>query len=142
MSSTTNNDSVFLIGVVGAHAGIVIGILYIATAFLHADNDEHTVMLLCGKLCELLVQVDPKLYHKDVITSKKGVPMLYVKLNRALYGLLKAALLFYKKFRGRIEEMGFVINLYDPCVTNKMVNYLQMSIVWHTDKLKVSHLSK
>ena len=103
MSSTTNNDSVFLIGVVGAHAGIVIGILYIATAFLHADNDEHTVMLLCGKSCELSVQVNPKLYRKYVIPLKKQVPMLYVMLNKALYEMLKAAPLFYKKLRDHLE---------------------------------------
>ena len=35
--------------------------------------------------------------------------------------------------------MGFVINPYDPCVANKMVNGHQMTVCWHVDDLKVSH---
>jgi hypothetical protein len=37
--------------------------------------------------------------------------------------------------------MGFEINPYDPCVTNKMVNRMQMRIRWHVDDLMISHLS-
>ena len=35
--------------------------------------------------------------------------------------------------------MGFVINPYDPCVANKMVNGHQMTVCWHVDYLQVSH---
>ena len=45
-------------------------------------------MLLHGRLAELNVKIDISLYQKYVTTSKKGVPMLYVKLTKALYGLL------------------------------------------------------
>ena len=82
-------------------------------------------MLLKGKLAELLVQVDPSSYRKYVITNSKGEPMLYVKLAKALYGLLKSALLFYKKLRGELEDMGFEVNPYDPCVANRIVNGTQ-----------------
>ena len=65
--------------------------------------------------------------------------MLYVRLPKALYGMLRAALIFYKKLRGDLEDMGFVINPYDPCVVNKEVDRLQMTVCWHVDDLKVSH---
>ena len=65
--------------------------------------------------------------------------MLYVKLTKALYGLLRSALLFYKKLRGDLEGLGFKINPYDPCVANKVINGEQLTIVWHVDDLKVSH---
>ena len=64
-------------------------------------------MLICSKLAELLVKVDPKLYRKYVIKSKQGVPMLYVKLTKALYGMLRSAMLFYKNIRSHLEEIGF-----------------------------------
>ena len=48
--------------------------------------------------------------------------MLYVKLNKALYGLLQSVLLFYKKLVSKLEDMGFVLNHYNPCVANRMVN--------------------
>ena len=72
MLPTVKNDSVFLIGVVDAHERRVIQILDIAHAFLCVDNDEHTLMLLHGKLCELSVQIDPTLYRRYVITLKIG----------------------------------------------------------------------
>jgi len=65
--------------------------------------------------------------------------MLYVQMNKALYGLLKSALLFYKKLQKDLEGYGFVINPYDRCVANAMINGHQMTVTWHVDDLKVSH---
>ena len=36
--------------------------------------------------------------------------------------------------------MGFEVNPYDPCVTNKMVNGAQMIVTWHVDDLKISYI--
>ena len=68
--------------------------------------------------------------------------MSYVKVHRALYGMLKSAVLFYRKLWNDLEEMGFVINPYDPWVANKIVNGDQMTITWHVDDLKISHKSE
>ena len=102
-SPTVNIDSVFLTGVRDAHERRAVAILDIQNAFLHAENNEYVLMLLCGELAELLVKVDPSLYRNYVITSKQGVPMLYVKLTKSLYGMLRSAMLFYKKLRGHLE---------------------------------------
>ena len=111
----------------------------IPVADQHAKNDGHVIMLLRGKLVELLVKLQPELYRKHVITSKNGEPMLYIKLLKALYGLLRSALLLYKKLAGDLVDMGFEINPYDPWVANKEVNGSQMTGTWHADNLKVSH---
>ena len=55
----------------------------------------------------------------------------------ALYGIMKAALLFYLKF---VKSIGFVLNPYHPYVANKIVDGAQLAIVWHVDDLKVSHV--
>jgi hypothetical protein len=62
-----------------------------------------------------------------------------VKLQKALYGCLRSALIFYLKFVGDIESQGFELNPYDPCVANKMINHKQFTMVWHVDKIKMSH---
>ena len=31
---------------------------------------------------------------------------------------------------------------YDPCVVNKDVNGKQMTVIWHVDDLKVSHVDE
>ena len=66
-------------------------------AFLHAYNNKETIMLLRGRLAELMVQVDPQIYQKYVIYDQNNQALLYVKLSKAIYGLLKSALLLYKK---------------------------------------------
>ncbi len=98
------------------------------------------LMLLQGKLAELMVQLDPKLYKTYVITRSRGEPMIYMKMNKALYGLLKSALLFYKKMVTELEGLGFELNPYDPCITNRMVNGTHQTVFWHVDDLKISHI--
>ena len=63
-----------------------------------------------------------------------------VKIQKALYGLLRSALLFYKKLVGDLEGNWFMLNSYHPCVANKMINGAQMTVCWHVDDLKVSHV--
>ena len=58
----------------------------------------------------------------------------------ALYRLLQSALLFYRKLRSELEDHGFTVNPYDPCVANKMINGKHMTVTWHVDDLKISHM--
>ena len=71
----------------------------IETAFLHADNNEEILMKLRGKIVELLVQLEPTMYRKYVTTGPNGEPIMYVRLLKALYGLLRLTLLFYKNYK-------------------------------------------
>ena len=80
-----NTDSVFLTGVIDYHDPRAVAILDIDNDFLHAENDKYVLMLRHGKLAKLLVKIYHKLYKKYVITWNHGVPILYVKLTRALY---------------------------------------------------------
>ena len=72
--------------------------------------------------------------------SRKGKPLLYVKIQKALYGLLCRALLFYRKLVKDIQAYGFQINPHDPCVNNDTTNDKQMTVVWHIYDLNVSHV--
>ena len=94
----------------------------IANAFLHAENDENILMLLRGRLAEMMVQVDPSMYRKYITYSSNRQAMLFVRLSKSLYGMLRVVLLFHKILRNDLENMGFEINPYDPCVANKMVS--------------------
>ena len=93
-SPTVVTDSIFLMGVVDARERRAIAILDITNDFLHVTNDENFLMLLRGKLAEMMVAVDPELYQKYITYTSKGVTMLYVRLSKAFYGMLKEALLF------------------------------------------------
>jgi hypothetical protein len=70
---------------------------------------------------------------------ENGEKVLYVKVLKALYGMLEGALLFYKKLCKDLECIGFKVNPYDPCVANQTVNNKQHTVTWHVDNLKASH---
>ena len=48
-------------------------------------------------------------------------------------------MVYWKVRCGELQEYGFEVNPYDPCVANKIVNGSQMTVTWHVDDLKVSH---
>jgi hypothetical protein len=50
-------------------------------------------MRLDGILAELMVKVAPNIYRKYITTNSKGKPVLYVQLEKAVYGMMKSALL-------------------------------------------------
>ena len=66
--------------------------------------------------------------------------MLYVRALNAIYGIMKAELLFYQKFVGDLMTIGFELNPYNPCVANKTINRKQLTLVWHVDDIKASHI--
>ncbi len=85
-------------------------------------------MFLRGKIIEMMVMVNLGLYIKCVTYSTNETPLLYVLLNKALYGLLRSALLFYEKLVKDLESHRFKINPFRLCVANKMINGHQMTV--------------
>ena len=66
--------------------------------------------------------------------------MLYSELNKALYGTLQAALLFWKKLSTfLIDKHGFEWNEYDWCIVNKMIEGKQCTIAWYINDIKMLH---
>jgi hypothetical protein len=108
-------------------------------AFMQADIDEVVHVKFEGEIAEMLVRMDPKMYRKYV-KDEHGKSVLYVELLKALYGTMRAALLFWKLLSSKLVEWGFEINPYDWCVANKTINGKQCTILWHVDDLKLSHV--
>jgi len=96
-------------------------------------------MRLDGILAELMVTIAPNIYRKYITTTAKGKPVLYVQLEKALYGMMKSALLFYRKLVANLKSIGFTLNPYDPCVANKTVDGHQLTVCWHVDDLLIGH---
>ena len=132
-------ESVFITAAIDAKENRDVATVDLPGAFLHAKIEEVVMMEFKGKLAELMTLVVPQVYRKYITTDSKGRPVLYVKLQKALYGMLKSALLFYKKLLSELMSQGFQPNSYDPCVVNKMIGGHQMTITWHVDDLKISH---
>ena len=104
-----------------ASEGRDVAIIDLPGAFLHADCPDHVIMRFHGRLAELMVLAAPQVYRKYVTTDVKGEPVLFVKLQKALYGMLKSALLFYKNLLTDLVTKGFTKNPYNPCVATKKI---------------------
>ncbi len=114
-------ESIFITAAIDAKEHRKVVAIDIPGAFLHANNKDYVIMKMVGTLAELMVKTNPKLYRKYVVIEK-GRSVLYLWLQKSLNGMMKNALLFYRKLVAELRNMGFEINPYDPCVANKMVN--------------------
>jgi hypothetical protein len=83
----------------------------------------------------------PDVYGPYVTVGKKGEKQLLIQCLTALYGTMVASLLYYKKFVKSLKLKGFKLNPYDPCVANKQVKGEQLTVCFHVDDCKISHLS-
>jgi hypothetical protein len=138
-SPTVAIESVMLSCVIDAMERRDVATVDIPGAFMHADMDDEVHMRLEGKMAELLVQLDPERYSPHIVIEN-GKKVLYVKLKKALYGTLKAALLFWRHLSTKLQSWGFIVNPYDTCVVNKQIKGSQCTILWHVDDLKISHV--
>ncbi len=81
---TVATESLMLSCVIDAKERRTVVTADIPGAFMQADMDELVHMKLQGKMAELLVILEPKLYQKYV-QVEKGKQVVYVELKKALY---------------------------------------------------------
>jgi hypothetical protein len=67
---------------------------------------------------------------------------LLVQCQNTLYDTMVASLLYIRKLIKILTDIGFVINPYDPCVANKMVEGEHMTIFFHVIDCKLNHRNK
>jgi hypothetical protein len=103
------------------------------------DGEARVMLKIKGVLVNLLVQLAPEVYCPYVV-FENGSKVLYAEVLQALYGMLTAALLWYKHLRGDLEKIGFKFNPYNPCVANRSLSNLQHMVRFHMDNIKSSHL--
>jgi hypothetical protein len=138
-SPTVALESVLITATIDAFEGRGVAIVDVPGVFLSADMDEEVIMTIRGRLAELMVKADPNIYRKNITIDANNRPLLYWKLQKALYGCIISTLLFYQKLVGDLKLQGFELNPHVPCVANKMINGNQFTLTWHVDDTKMSH---
>ena len=61
-------------------------------------------------LNEIMVKVETNIYRKYVIISRNKKPLLYIQIQKYVYGLICNTLLLYRKFMKDFDACGFQIN--------------------------------
>ena len=54
------------------------------------------IFYMGGNIYELLMRTSPEIYQKYITFNKKGESVIYVKAINAIYGIMRAEILFYK----------------------------------------------
>ncbi|KAG7366075.1 reverse transcriptase RNA-dependent DNA polymerase [Nitzschia inconspicua] len=131
-------EALFLSCVIDAYERRYVLTCDIPGAFMQAEMDELLHLKLDGTILEILLRMEPT--YDQFVTYENGKKVLYAQLDKALYGAVQSALLFWKKLTAFVVDvLGFEINPYDACVANKIINEKQCTIAWYVDDLKISH---
>ena len=128
-SPTCMTESVMITATIDAHEKRDVMTSDVPNAFVQTGvppekkkPGNRIVMKIKGHMVDLLLEIDRKRYAPFVVHDNKGKKILYVVMDKALYGMIQSSLLYYNKFVKDITKIGFKLNPYDPCVANRMVN--------------------
>ena len=119
-SPTVYTDSVMLTSAIDAFEGRVVGTGDIKGAYLHTPQDDFTVIKFIGEQVDIMCSISSE--YLQYIVMENGKKVLYLMLNHALYGTVRAALLWYNLLTSTLLKMGFKLNPYDLCVANSTIN--------------------
>ncbi|MFN9979591.1 MAG: reverse transcriptase domain-containing protein, partial [bacterium] len=137
-SPTVRLESIMLCSLIDALEQRYVATIDIKGAFLKAKvpGDLELIVKVDGELAEMFVGLNP-----DFKLDEHGV--LYLRCDKALYGHIEAARLFYDELNNSlVNRMDFVKNHYDPCVYNRATEDGLVTIRTHVDDLKVSGRTK
>ena len=137
-SPTVSTDALMLSLMIDAKEKRDVATADVAGAYLKADMDDFVIMKLTGPDVRIFCEMNQE--YKKFVIKENGQDVLYVRLLKALYGCVKSALLWYQLFTGHLQKLGFVLNPYDPCVANRVINGKQCTIAWYVDDNKISHV--
>jgi hypothetical protein len=139
-SPTASTASVFALAAIAAHEGRSTLVMDIGGAFLNADITDTGIkvhMRLNRTLTSMLVSIDPG--HARFV-EEHGTSV--VELDKALYGCVEAAALWYANLSATLTRNSFTPNSYDPCVFNKVDrDGIQITVAMHVDDLFVTSVS-
>ena len=91
-------------------------------------------MKIMSQLVDWFVELYP-LPCQEFVVIERGERFLYLQVLQAIYGMLEAGLLWYRKFRKDLEGNVFLFNWYYGCVANKNIRNSQQTIRFHVDDL-------
>jgi hypothetical protein len=134
---TANQSHLMVVAAIAAKEGRKVKTVDISGAYLNADMAHVGVVMELDKvLTDLLVAIDPR--YQEFI-RKDGT--MIVELQKALYGCIESAKLWYDLLSETLTQDGFIKKPLDPCVFNKMVGGRQITVVVYVDDLFITSLS-
>ena len=141
-SPTASIASIFAIAQIAAAERRFIMVGDIGTAYLNArmpmdKPDKILHMVIAKDVADEIIKQD-----KSFAKYRKPDGGLLVRLEKALYGCIESANLWYQNLAGTLELHGFQANPRDLCVFNKNIRGKQFTILVYVDDLKMTCADK
>ena len=114
---------------------------FIQTHMPLPKDGERVVMKVKGRLVDWFIELDPTSYASKAVYEGKS-RVIYLEVLRAIYGMLVARLLWYRKITSDLESEEFEFNPYDACIANRTYLKVQQTIRLHVDEMLVSSEKK
>ena len=134
-SPTAAMSSIFMVAALAVKEKRFVTTLDITGAYLNASLNENTkvYMRLDRILSEELIEIDPSYNnYKD----ENGT--IVVRLQKALYGCIESAKLWFRHIEKSLLGLGFIANQVDQCVFNKGIGEQQITVVVYVDDLMIT----
>jgi hypothetical protein len=137
-SPTAATSSVFAVAAIAAAEGRQIMTIDVPGAYLHADlppvDGERITMRLDPLLSQILTELDI-----DFQTFVQSDGTILVELQKALYGCVESARLWYEALSSYLTTINFIANPEDPCIFNRIESDgTQTTVALHVDDLLVT----
>jgi Reverse transcriptase (RNA-dependent DNA polymerase) len=141
-SPTASISAIFTIAQIAAVEERFVMIGDVGSAYLNAvmptDNPDKI----------LYISIEPDVASEIIRQDATFAPFqrangtLVVQLNKALYGCIESAKLWYQEIAGTLTRHGFTANSTDICIFNKMVRGTQITIAVYVDGLMMTSTDK
>ena len=138
-SPTVSTSVVMTVFTIAAHEKRSAAVVDIGGAFLNADMNTgvNVYMRLDNTMTKMIIKLDAK--YSDYCDVKGNI---VVRLDKALYGCVESAALWYENLSETLQKSGFIRNDYDVCVFNKRTNGVQCTIAVHVDDLIITNVDQ
>lgn len=111
-----------------------IRVLDIGNAFLEAEMTGKEVYVEIDQATSRILSMIDNSIGKYLNANGRYT----ARLDKALYGCIQSAKLWFDKLTSVLSKYGFETNPYDGCVMNKSVNGKQITIGFHVDDLSLT----
>jgi hypothetical protein len=137
-SPTVRLESVLGVLSIAAAEGRSLAVMDIGNAYLEASvGNEKIFVQLDRSVSHAMIKLRP-----SMATFRNDKGRIVAKLNKALYGCVVSAKLWYEHMSGILRALGFRSNPYDVCVFNKTHDGRQITVCLYVDDLLVTSQSK
>ena len=133
-SPTVTTQSVFMVAATAGRERRRVVVIDISGAYLNADLTGIKVRMRLDPLLSAIIAQLDIVYEKFIEPDGSIV----VELDKALYGCVESARLWYDHISTTLTNIGFVKNPHDICVFNLQKDGKQCTVCLHVDDLLIT----